>query len=122
MSGESKKKSNKVHNEFHVSARHPIYRDIELKFDLRDLKTKASGKRDEKVEDERRLSNGTKMHIIIHTHTHTHTQTKNRVSTHTPETIQETRTNQTIGILDGDFGVVDAHRRVFEAFGTGSQR
>ena len=71
MSGESKKS-----NEFLVSARHPIYRDVELKFDLRDLKTQASGKRDEKVEDERRLSNGTKMHIIIHTHTHTHTQTK----------------------------------------------
>ena len=115
MSGESKKS-----NKFLVSARHPIYRDVELKFDLRDLKTQASGKRDEKVEDERRLSNGTKINIIIHTHAHSHKQ-KNRVSTHTASTIQETRTNQTIGILDQDFGVADAHRRIFEAFGTGSQ-
>ena len=104
MSGESKKKSN-VHNEFHVSARHPIYRDIELKFDLRDLKTQASGKSRRKSGGRKKTFNGTKIHIIIHTHTHTHTQQKNRVSTHTPETIQETRTNQTIGILDGDFGV-----------------
>lgn len=76
-----------VSKTFLVSARHPIYRDVELEFDLRDLKTTASGKRDAKVDDDRRLSNGTKTHIPFSYSAHRNDDYIDRVSAHTTSTI-----------------------------------
>ena len=104
-------KSNKVHNEFHVSARHPIYRDIELKFDLRDLKTQAAENGTKKWRTKKTFQRYENTHH--HTHTYTHSHTKKKQGFSPPETIQETEQSNG-GILDGDFGVV-GRTGVFES-------
>jgi hypothetical protein len=47
---------------FIVRARHPVFRDVELEFDIRDLKTHAltESTKKQKDEDDRQVSNGTR--------------------------------------------------------------